>query len=818
MKTLGPLALILLLYQTTGFAQYKVHYLYEGNGYSDWSITTGDLDGDADQDVVIGYYDGSRIYWFENIDGKGTFHFARTVTDSVYFTTSLFTADIDHDGDLDIVSSSSFDSKVAWYENLDGEGNFGPQIMISDSADQASSVFVCDVDGDGDNDVISSGWGADQIAWFENADGQGNFSTLKVIGDTIDGANNVCAGDLDGDGDWDVIASSTYPYRIYIYENPDGKGNFVLKDIIDVVDYCLNKAYAFDMDGDKDLDIVAHEAGICNLEIDIVWYENLDGTGNYGPARTISSSLQIFAIDAGDLDNDEDLDILAYNRYTVESSAFSVGWFENIDGKGNFGPFNDFPGMSNIAKDVCIADMDGDGDNDALAAHYHDDMSAWYENLDGKGDFSANMHISPMVSIQSTDLNSDGYADIVSCFQDDGEISWFENLAGSGGFSDRKSIICAGTDLYTFCIADVDGDSDKDIIASSTYQRKLAWYENTDGKGSFGDQHVIAASSFRPTSIVSCDLDGDDDNDIIATSVDTNIIVWLENSDGKGNFGTEHVIYSDLIYVATIYACDLDGDLDFDVLTGSAVGDLISWFENMDGDGNFGTENIITTDADGVWSVFAVDLDGDGDNDIISGSGNDHKLAWYENMDNGSFGSQTVLSTSLMNIRSIYSVDIDNDEDFDILVASQDDDRISWLINDGHGNFTSPKHMYYLEGVSSIIADHLNLDGKPDFIAATTLDNQILWFDNLILGLEKPAYLEMTVIYPNPSNGLMHIDLGVNDHIEAVTIYDLQGRTVFMKTHMLPDGLLDLSHLGTGSYLMRIDMADKTLINKIVIE
>lgn len=65
------------------------------------------------------------------------------------------------------------------------------------------------------------------------------------------------------------------------------------------------------------------------------------------------------------------------------------------------------------------------------------------------------------------------------------------------------------------------------------------------------------------------------------------------------------------------------------MLSASAWDDKISWYEN-DGSQNF-TEHIITQNAIGVVSVFAIDLDGDTDIDVLSASFDDSKIAWYEN-------------------------------------------------------------------------------------------------------------------------------------------------------------------------------------------
>jgi hypothetical protein len=60
------------------------------------------------------------------------------------------------------------DDKIAWYKNTDGAGTFGAQQVISTAALGAISVYATDIDGDGDMDVLSASVGDDKIAWYKN--------------------------------------------------------------------------------------------------------------------------------------------------------------------------------------------------------------------------------------------------------------------------------------------------------------------------------------------------------------------------------------------------------------------------------------------------------------------------------------------------------------------------------------------------------------------------------------------------------------------------------------------------------------------------
>ena len=87
----------------------------------------------------------------------------------------VFAADIDGDGDMDLASASYNDNKIAWYENTDGKGTFGSQQIVTTNAGGARSVFAADIDGDGDMDLASASYNDNKIAWYENTQGIGTF-------------------------------------------------------------------------------------------------------------------------------------------------------------------------------------------------------------------------------------------------------------------------------------------------------------------------------------------------------------------------------------------------------------------------------------------------------------------------------------------------------------------------------------------------------------------------------------------------------------------------------------------------------------------
>ncbi|MCH7700178.1 MAG: VCBS repeat-containing protein [Planctomycetes bacterium] len=350
---------------------------------------------------------------------------------------------------------------------------------------------------------------------------------------------------------------------------------------------------------------------------------------------------------------------------------------------------------ANFAQSVFAADLDGDGDIDVLSASDGDDKIAWYANTNGLGNFGAQQVITTAASgaqsVFAADLDGDGDIDVLSASVSDDKIAWYENTDGLGSFGPQQIITTQANYARSVFAADLDGDGDIDVLSASGNDDKIAWYENTDGLGSFGAQQIITTTAEFAASVFAADLDGDGDLDVLSASESDDKIAWYENTDGLGSFGPEQIITTTAVAASSVFAADLDSDGDNDVLSASRANE-IAWYENTDGLGSFGPPQIITNAADDPYSVFAADLDGDGDNDVLSASNDDNDIAWYENTDGlGSFGSEQIIDSFALGTRSVFAADLDGDGDPDVLSASAGDDKISWyatpdLIRDCNAN------------------------------------------------------------------------------------------------------------------------------------
>jgi hypothetical protein len=290
-----------------------------------YDLALGDMDGDDDLDVLsVGPAGTGSLRWYENLDGAGGFGAPHVA--AIGSPQCLAPGDLDGDGDLDVVVGRF--SSIDWFENADGEGALSPAQPVSTSAlVGVSDVAAVDLDGDDDLDILTAIGNADEVVWYENLTGDGDFGPPSVIL-ALEVPTVVEAADVDGDGDLDVITVSAVTFEIVWSANTDGQGAFAPASPIGSEVARPRAIDAGDMDGDGDIDLLAAVSQADRL----VWYPNLDGAGSFGPANVVSAAVDWPAdVVASDLDGDGDLDALTSSR-----DGDAVVWFESTgDGAGD---------------------------------------------------------------------------------------------------------------------------------------------------------------------------------------------------------------------------------------------------------------------------------------------------------------------------------------------------------------------------------------------------------------------------------------------------------------------------------------------------
>jgi surface protein len=351
-------------------------------------VFAADIDGDGDMDIISASFNDDTIAWYENNGASDPSWTAANIATDNDGAKSVFAADIDGDGDMDIISASYNDNTIDWYKNNNGDGSSWTAANIaassgSSNADRPESVFAADIDGDGDMDVVSASRNDNTIAWYENNNGDGSSWTAANIVTNKNDAHSVFAADIDGDGDMDIVSASAGDDTIAWYENNgDPNPSFTAANISTSADN-VQSVFAADMDGDGDMDIVSPDNDINDESV--VWYENNNGDGSSWTATDIARGLvgDVEAVFGADMDGDGHMDILAASNpphrvlLLKNNGAADPSWTLTEIALGGIGeiPYG--------LKTIFAADMDGDGDMDALSGSAGDDTIAWYENGTG---------------------------------------------------------------------------------------------------------------------------------------------------------------------------------------------------------------------------------------------------------------------------------------------------------------------------------------------------------------------------------------------------------------------------------------------------
>ncbi len=649
------------------------------------------------------------------IYSQGNFSSQQIISNTFDYANCVKTADIDGDGDLDVISSSQLGNKVAWFENLDANTSFGSENVISNTESKPYYIAVEDFDGDGDKDVATASSASDKITWYKNSDGHGTFILGNVITSNADQVNCLYAADFENDGDIDIVSSSYGDNKIALYKNT-GNGTFETQ-IISTSAQGAYYVYGADLDGDLDLDIISAS----KTDSKIAWYKNKDG--NFSSEIIVSSSLiGAQCVVASDIEKDGDLDLVCSAVNTDKLVYF-------LNNNGTFGTENLITTNLSDPKDLKCDDIDNDGDNDLVVAAWGSDEILWYDNIDNTGNFSAKYSVSNLADgaddVCLSDIDNDGDLDILSASNYDDKVAFYlNNINGDAVFCDITEVQDIGSNAIAIFAADLDNDDDLDLISASNYDDKISWHQNIDGFGNFDTEIIITDSFEKAYDVFADDIDIDNDLDIIAVSSELNKIIWFENI--SNTFTTQHEISSNTNGFYQIKAFDIDNDGDKDIICKGS--ENLSWFENTNGLGTFSTEHLITTRLH-MGDFYIADLNGDGNLDIVAASYD--RIEWFMNDGTGNLTDITIESSIEWGLR-VFCADMDNDGDLDIVAAIGTGDNLCWYENtDGNGTFGEKIVIAsYIEGtIAHIDVSDLNNDGFEDVIFST--ESEISFFKNI---------------------------------------------------------------------------------------
>ncbi|MCD9018429.1 PKD domain-containing protein [Parachryseolinea silvisoli] len=350
-----------ILLPSGSYAQFaKSKTIYSASSfYVPQTFDAGDLNGDGKLDFVVKQMEGRPAYYVLNLGG-GNFSAPTELPQSAQnYLTYIKTFDCDNDGDIDI--AASFRNKVVIWKNY-GSGSFAAPVQIASGLDYAGTLFVTDMDNDGDPDILVGEQYADSF-WLQNNQGA---SWTKQAWAGIGYADRFDIADMDQNGTPDYITIS-------------GSGGYVKingKKVGESYYYFRNGAHvkAVDLDGDGDMDIVASGVYLNGSAKALLLLEN---TGKTFTTRYLENSSGDYrALAVYDYDGDGDTDIFATCWMYC-----TLDLFENTGG-GKFKFVQNYIATSGVNDgEMQALDVDGDGLRDLVKTEGASHVVHWFGNI-----------------------------------------------------------------------------------------------------------------------------------------------------------------------------------------------------------------------------------------------------------------------------------------------------------------------------------------------------------------------------------------------------------------------------------------------------
>ena len=698
-------------------AQFSLPYIISRPeaGAPSW-LRCADLDQDGDLDIVTNA--SGRLGWYSN-DGNSMFTPRPPIVPALQASSTFpILCDVDGDADLDVLANGpgSFGTMSLWTN--DGLGNFGSAMPFTQNWPYPSTAVVGDVDQDGDEDVVLIEMNLELHILRNDLNGTSWTDILLSSPNSSD--INLC--DLTGDGDLDLVFNRNSNDTVFMARGSTGASFDPMVPLFALPDWPLSmECVDFDQDGDNDIVVANAGIGIPNLT---TWMN--DGTGEMTATDTIPGA-PVSVVDLAVLDaNMDGLFDVAYTNLTGTAGI-------SLNGTSWSAASLDLPYLG--PAQIEAADMDQDGSPDLVHVNRAKDEMNWFQN-DGTGSY-----IHRIISERSAqrperaraaDLNGDGLMEVVIA-----ENVLFGSIVVMTDQGNSDYVVMSKVDSTVNAqpdvrIGDVDMDGDQDLVGCR------GWYAN-DGNGVFGPRVPLPDTTCTRLLLTDMDLDGD--LDVIGLGgmyISTNALLML--NDGNGVFTlswSNSLAFSPSEVTMEIWDGDADGDPDL-FLSGLFYPTQnrqiqVAWNQ---GAGVLSTPVMIGVSNYLCLDMEPLDVDQDGLEDLTVGP-MANGLSWLKNLGGGSFQPPQTLVLPPVSCTMFEWADLDQDADLDLVFNRPTVGTVvlAWCANDGSGIFSNPQAIVHSNNeLTSFEIVDTDQDGDLDIISNLGVDytDDVLFSKNLI--------------------------------------------------------------------------------------
>lgn len=476
-------------------------------------LLLGDLNGDGRGDIVL----TDSMLWTLLTDERGNIG-AAVAGPIGQPNQAASLGDIDGDGDLDIFGTlqsecvSGAESHCAQLLVNDGSGSFAaPEAFLVGRDPRV--IRAGHFDGDAFPDLLcfqdSQSFGGNSTKWIAVVRGgpDGHLQTPETINIAVD-ASCVAAGDLDEDGDLDVVSGGLgASARVYLN---DGAGNLGSPTTVAMGSGAdLRDMLLVDLNNDGILDLaVTRDPYSPSSPLGAAVRLGIGG-GQFGAAQVVDCGGDGRGLAAGDLDGDGDVD-LAISKGAPSGIALLIN-----DGQGGFSLLTQILINAQVG-DVAIVDLDGNAHPELLVASYSSPELLRFDDVGAVTEPTAQVISLPGSGgecfLTPGDVDGDGDIDIVAmrCDQSQGTLCTLTSFLNDGNgvlVASPPSTIAArgGSSLR---LADVTGDGRLDAVTSHAFMSGFGLLVGR-GDGTFDAVGTFGGWGARRTELGDIDADGD---------------------------------------------------------------------------------------------------------------------------------------------------------------------------------------------------------------------------------------------------------------------------------------------------------------------
>ena len=708
--------------------------------------------------------------------------------------------DVDNDGDLDLFATGL------------GQGYISSEIYINDGTGKftivpsqpftnlyASAVELGDIDGDGDLDVVLAGTtGSQQYLWKYKNDGTGDF-TFSYQNLPGSQTGDMEMFDCDGDSDLDLLVSGSFS-GAKLYLN-DGLGVFTISG--NSFQFLGNAACDHaDIDGDGDQDII--NSGVNGIPITNL-YTN-DGLGNY----TLVSGTPFVGVEFGDvkfadIDGDNDMDLLVLGKGL--SGPIYTELYKN-DGLGNFSSFaGSLTPLDHGSAE--FFDADGDLDLDLLISGEqisNNPTAKFYEN-DGNGNYTElpNLPFSnaELSNIAVGDINNDGDTDVFLMGEEDHHI-YYSRIYENTSCVDNTFVtdtICSG-DSYTF----PDGSFEAQIQSDTLQHSSL-----TSLMGCDSVVHTYIHAQYSYFLLDTFDLcagqsytfpDGSTISSIVSDTLQESSFLAITGCDSS--IQTQLFVYPTYSTLNSVQVCEgLNcGFPNGDTLYNATLDSIhTSTFSSI-----YGCDSVIITDLLVLNNSSSFDTV----NACLS-------YVWIDgNTYTSSTNSATFITPNSAGCDSIITLDLTINTDTTLTVTGG-------TITSNQVSATSYQWIDCTTGTAISGATSNSYTPTQNGSYAVAIDNGGCTDTSACQVIGGIGFNEVDnsqlEVYPNPTIGQFSINLSISEEIQEILVYSLTGELIYSTNSILSNQtMIDISFANKGMYMLIVTTNSGTYMTRVINE